>query len=62
MPRPFFAPVRAAASTFSSILQTFRIQGLGGVSWFPIIIFLFALVFAFLAATPILSPFVYPLF
>ncbi|MBI3548921.1 MAG: hypothetical protein HY078_07780 [Elusimicrobia bacterium] len=62
MSRPLLAPIGAAALTFRALLGTFRQQRIGSVSWFSVIIFLLAVLFAFLAAAPILSPFVYPLF
>lgn len=53
---------QAAAGTLAALLATLRRQGLAALSPLTVVIFLLALLFAFLAAAPFLSPFVYPLF
>ena len=58
---PFYA-AQSAFLTFRSLTDAFRQQGLGWTLWLAMIIFVLALIFAFLAFAPILSPFVYPLF
>jgi hypothetical protein len=54
--------VSAAFQTLAATLATLRRQGLGPVAVLALLVFLLALIFAFLAAAPFLSPFVYPLF
>ncbi|MBI3552414.1 MAG: hypothetical protein HY077_07835 [Elusimicrobia bacterium] len=53
---------QAAASTLGALFATLRRQRLAPLAVVALVVFLLALVFAFLAAVPFLSPFVYPLF
>ena len=62
MPPAPWTAARSVFITLSSLISTFRQQRLARVSWLAVIIFALALIFAFLAFAPILSPFVYPLF
>lgn len=62
MARPRLAVVTSSWMTFRSLMTTFWRQRLGRAIVLVIVIFLLALIFAFLAFTPVLSPFVYPLF
>jgi hypothetical protein len=54
--------VQAAGSTCAALVGTVRRQRLGALWLVAVAVFVLAIVFAFLAAAPFLSPFVYPLF
>jgi hypothetical protein len=56
---PFFA---VAFEMFKDILATFKTQALSRGYLLAMAIFLIALIFSFLALSPILYSFVYPLF
>ena len=56
---PFF---RIAAELGADILKTFRAQALSRGYFLALSIFLIAVLFSFLALSPILHSFVYPLF
>jgi hypothetical protein len=53
---------QSAARTVSALMSTLARQKLAPLRVVALILFLLALVFAFLAVAPFLSPFVYPLF
>lgn len=62
MPRPRFALVMIVAQNVKSLYRSFERQRIRGAYFLALLIFLLALVFSFLAFSPVLSPFVYPLF
>ena len=53
---------QSAVSTVSALMSTLVRQKLGPLRLVALALFALALLFAFLAAAPFLSPFVYPLF
>lgn len=62
MPKPrSFLPM-VLLDTFLSLFKVFRHQRITPAFLVTCVIFALALIFSFLAFTPILSPFVYPLF
>ncbi|MDE2490383.1 MAG: hypothetical protein KGM24_06015 [Elusimicrobia bacterium] len=54
--------LQSAGRTLGSLFSTLRRQRLSPLAVVALVVFLLALVFAFLAIAPFLSPFVYPLF
>ncbi len=60
--RNFLWTLQSAVATVAAVFATLRRQGLTSLSPVALVVLLLALVFAFLAAAPFLSPFVYPLF
>lgn len=54
--------VQSAGRTVSALVSTLRRQRLSPLWLVALAVFALAIVFAFLAAAPFLSPFVYPLF
>ena len=62
MPKSRFTLPIILWDTFVSLFRSFRHQKITPAFIIAIVIFLMALIFSFLAFTPILSPFVYPLF
>jgi hypothetical protein len=54
--------LQAAGRTGASLVGTLRRQRLAPLWLLALAVFALAIVFAFLAAAPFLSPFVYPLF
>lgn len=53
---------QSAMRTVSALMSTLGYQRLGALRPVALLLFALALLFAFLAAAPFLSPFVYPLF
>jgi len=62
MPRPRFALFWIVKSALMELFITFRRQKITSAFLLAFLIFILAMVFSFLAFSPILSPFVYPLF
>lgn len=62
MPRPKFALFWILRDGLMELLVTFRRQKIRAAFILALLIFVIAMVFSFLAFSPILSPFVYPLF
>lgn len=62
MTRPFYAPILVLWTTVRSLTRTMIEQHLAIGLVVTTILVLLAVVFSFLAFTPVLSPFVYPLF
>jgi hypothetical protein len=62
MPRPKLAILWILRDALSELYVTFRRQKIGSAFLLAFVIFLLAMVFSFLAFSPVLSPFVYPLF
>lgn len=54
--------LQSAGRTVSALMKTLVRQKLGPLRVVALLLFLLALVFAFLTVAPFLSPFVYPLF
>jgi len=57
-----FSVILSAVETLNSLFKVFFRQRIGLALLLGVIIFALAIVFIFLSFTPILSPFVYPLF
>lgn len=62
MPRTRFSGLKTIFVMLGDLFRTFRNQKITIVFFLALIIFALSLVFAFLSYTPILSPFIYPLF
>lgn len=62
MPRPRFALLWIAADALAGIAATFRRQKILSALVLALAIFLLGILFSFLTFSPVLSPFVYPLF
>lgn len=62
MPRPKLAILWILRDALSELYVTFRRQKIGSAFLLAFVIFLLAMIFSFLAFSPVLSPFVYPLF
>lgn len=62
MARSKLAPLKIALSTLTGLFVTFRSQKMSWALLLALMIFVISLIFAFLSFTPILSPFIYPLF
>jgi hypothetical protein len=62
MPRPKFALIWIMKNSLTDLFVTFRRQKIGPAFVLAFIIFLLAMLFSFLTFSPVLSPFVYPLF
>ncbi len=62
MPRPRLALLYIVRDGISELYDTFRRQRVGSSLVVAFVVFLLAMVFSFLAFSPVLSPFVYPLF
>ena len=54
--------IQAAGRTLRALLKTSSLQRVTPLRIVVLIVFLLALLFAFLSATSFLSPFIYPLF
>lgn len=62
MPRPKLALLWIVQDGLKDLYATLRRQKLGFAFVLALIVFVLAMVFSFLAFSPVLSPFVYPLF
>jgi hypothetical protein len=62
MPRPKFALFIIMIDGLRSLYQSFARQRIRGAYALALLIFALAMIFSFLAFSPVLSPFVYPLF
>lgn len=62
MPRPKLALLMILAETVKSLYKSFERQRIRGAYVLALIVFGVAMIFSFLAFSPVLSPFVYPLF
>ena len=62
MPRPPLAFVSIIWSGAAGLVAAFKTERLRFAAMLALAIFILAMVFAFLAFTPFLSPFIYPLF
>ena len=61
MRRSRFTPLLVHLDTLRSLNRAFRKQRIPRGIWLALVLLLLAVVFAFLAYAPILSPFIYPL-
>jgi|GEM_PF-3597577 len=62
MPRPKLALVWIVKHELKELFRTFRRQRIMASFLLAFVVFVLAMVFSFLAFSPVLSPFVYPLF
>lgn len=62
MARPKLALLWILRDGVRELFGTFRRQKIGSAFLLAFVIFLLAMLFSFLAFSPVLSPFVYPLF
>jgi TRAP-type C4-dicarboxylate transport system permease large subunit len=62
MPRPKLALIWILRDALAELFVTFNRQKIRVAFLLALLIFVIAMVFSFLAFSPILSPFVYPLF
>ena len=62
MPRPKLALLWIIQDGIKELYYTLRRQKLGFAFVLAMVVFVLAMVFSFLAFSPVLSPFVYPLF
>ena len=62
MPRPRAAVLWIIRDSIKELYQTFRRQKVGYSLGLALLVFALAMIFSFLAFSPLLSPFVYTLF
>jgi hypothetical protein len=62
MARTKLAPLRSVMESFVGIISTLRQQKMYGAIVLAVILSILAIIFSFLAFSPMLSPFLYPLF
>jgi hypothetical protein len=62
MPRPRFAALTLLRNTLGSLFRVFRQQRIFPAYVVAVMAVFLAVLFAFLSFSPVLSPFIYPLF